>query len=140
MIVLDTNVLSELMRPSPSERVVQWIEQHAAGDLATTAITEAEILYGIALLPPGRRRNDLAQAACAMFAEDFEGRVFSFDSEAAAAYAVLCADRRAAGRPISAFDAQIAAICVARGMTLATRNLPDFEGCGLDLINPWGHP
>ena len=83
MIILDTNVLSELMRPSPSERVVQWIEQHPPGDLATTAITEAEILFGIALLPPGRRRNDLAHAAGAMFAEDFEGRVFSVDSEAA---------------------------------------------------------
>ena len=139
MIILDTNVLSELMRPSPSVRVVQWIEQHLASDMATTAITEAEILYGIALLPAGRRRNDLAQAAGAMFAEDFEGRVFPFDSEAAAAYAVLCADRRAAGRPISTFDAQIGAICVARGLTLATRNVPDFEGCGLDLINPWGN-
>ena len=137
MIILDTNVLSELMRPSPSERVVHWIEQHLAGDLATTAVTKAEILYGIALLPLGRRRNDLAQAAGAMFAEDFEGRVFPFDTEAAAVYAVLCADRRAAGRPISAFDAQIAAICIARGLTLATRNVPDFEDCGLDLINPW---
>jgi predicted nucleic acid-binding protein len=139
MIILDTNVLSELMRPSPSERVVQWIGQHPAGDLATTAMTEAEILFGIALLPAGRRRSDLAQAAGAMFAEDFEGRVLSFDQEAAAVYAVLCANRRAAGRPISTFDAQIAAICVARGLAMATRNVPDFEGCGLNLINPWGH-
>lgn len=137
MIILDTNVLSELMRKSPAQSVVDWVERHPAIDLATTTITEAEILYGVALLAPGQRRTDLGAAAAAMFAEDFNGRVFAFDEGAAVAYAAICARRRSAGRPISALDAEIAAICVARNARLATRNIPDFEGCGVELINPW---
>ena len=137
MIILDTNVLSELMRKSPARSVVEWVERHSAVDLATTTITEAEILYGVALLAPGQRQADLGAAAASMFAEDFAGRVFPFDEDAAVAYAAICAKRRSAGRPISALDAEIAAICVARNASLATRNIPDFEGCGIDLINPW---
>jgi toxin FitB len=137
MIVLDTNVVSELMRKSPAETVVQWVNRHAAKRLHVTAITQAEILHGILLLPRGKRRAAIAAAAAAMFEEDFHGRILPFGSDAAAMYAVIAAERRSAGRPISAFDAQIAAIVRANGATLATRNVRDFAGCGIDVVNPW---
>lgn len=137
MIVLDTNVLSELMRPTPSEAVLRWFAGRSAATLFTTTITQAEILFGLALLPEGRRRSDLLVAAEQMFAEDFAGRVLPFDSMAAKAFAPIAAGRRQQGRPTGAFDAQIAAIAASHGAALATRNVADFLDCGVPIINPW---
>ena len=137
MILLDTNVLSELMRPKPDSRVLAWIASHRAQSLHTTSITQAEILHGIMLLAPGRKRRAFEAAAEAMFREDFTGSVLAFSSDAASPYARIAVDRRSAGRPISQFDAQIAAIALWRRATVATRNTADFEGCGVDLVNPW---
>ena len=138
MIVLDTNVVSELMKPAPADAVVRWIADQPAVSLYTTTITQAEILHGIVLLPAGKRRAALEAAAEAMFAQEFNGRVLPFGSEAARAYAQIASQRRRLGRPISQFDAQIAAIArLARG-AVATRNGRDFEDCGIDVLNPWG--
>ncbi|MGQ9369238.1 type II toxin-antitoxin system VapC family toxin [Azospirillum sp. ST 5-10] len=137
MIVLDTNVLSELMRPAPSEAVFHWVAGRPAASLFTTTITQAEILFGLALLPEGRRRSDLLAAAEQMFAEDFAGRVLPFDAAAATAFAPIAAGRRQKGRPTGAFDAQIAAIATSRSAALATRNVADFQDCGLPIVNPW---
>jgi hypothetical protein len=137
MIVLDTNVLSELMRPVPTERVVRWVVAQSATSLYTTSITQAEILHGILLLPRGRRRSTLQVAAEAMFNEDFDGRVLPFGTLSAVFYASIAADRGRAGRPISQFDAQIAAISRSAGAAIATRNVSDYEGCGVTVINPW---
>jgi predicted nucleic acid-binding protein len=137
MIVLDTNVLSELMKPAPSEPVVAWVASQPTQSLYTTSITEAEILHGIMLLPSGRRRRAFETAAREMFREEFAGRVLSFGSDAALPYARIAVERRRGGRPISHFDAQIAAIARSAGATLATRNVSDFEGCGVEIVNPW---
>ena len=137
MTILDTNVLSELMRPKPSSRVVAWVAKQPATELFTTSITEAEIYYGIELLAKGKRREGLLGAAEAMFAEDLAGRVFGFESDAARVFSKIAAERRALGRPISHADAQIAAIARVRSAKLATRNVEDFEDCGLDVIDPW---
>lgn len=137
MIVLDTNVLSELMRPAPAAPVLRWMAAQPAVRLFTTTITEAEILYGLALLDDGKRRIGLEGAARAMFAEELAGHVLPFDSAAALEFAAIAATRRRAGRPISQADAQIAAIARVRGAGLATRNTVDFDGCGLTLVNPW---
>jgi toxin FitB len=137
MIILDTNVLSELMRPKPTPEVVAWIGKQPATELFTTSITEAEIFYGLELLTKGKRRDGLLTAAEAMFAEDLAGRIFGFESGAARAFSKIGAHRRALGRPISHADAQIAAIAQARGAKLATRNVADFADCGLDVVDPW---
>ena len=137
MFVLDTNVLSELMRPEPDRGVVEWIDEQPAQSLYTTSITKAEILHGVLLLPGGRRKDRIEAAAEAMFSEDFEGRLLSFDGRAAGAYARIAVSRRRAGRPISSFDAQIAAIARSSGATLATRNTGDFSDCGVEVLNPW---
>jgi toxin FitB len=137
MIVLDTNVLSELLRPAPEPRVLAWLEDQPPASLFTSAVTQGEILYGIRLLPDGQRRRKLWDAAVAIFNEDLAGRVLSFDGDAAAIYAEIGASRRAAGRSISQFDATIAAITRSRGASLATRNSKDFEGCGIEVVNPW---
>lgn len=137
MIILDTNVLSELMKPRPSAAVVRWTAAHHATSLHTTSVTQAEILHGILLLPKGKRRDDLESAATAMFAEDFAGRILPFGSEEAGMYAEIASDRSRAGRPISHFDAQIAAIARAHRAELATRNIADFAGCGVTLLDPW---
>lgn len=137
MIVLDTNVLSELMKAEPAENVSEWAGSQPASSLFITAVTQAEILYGIHLLPNGRRRNSIANAAKAMFDEDFNDRILTFNSDAAAAYADIAVTRRNKGRPISQFDAQIAAIARSTGAALATRNVSDFEHCEIELINPW---
>jgi toxin FitB len=137
MIILDTNVLSELMRPKPTPEVVAWIGKQPATELFTTSITEAEIFYGIELLTKGKRRDGLLTAAEAMFAEDLAGRIFGFESGAARAFSKIGAQRRALGRPISHADAQIAAIAQVRGAKLATRNVADFADCGLDVVDPW---
>ena len=137
MIVLDTNVLSELLRPTPEARVLAWLEAQPPASLFTSAVTQGEILYGIRLLPDGQRRKKLWDAAVEIFNEDFAGRVLSFDGDAAGVYAEIGASRRVAGRPISQFDATIAAITRSRGASLATRNAKDFEGCGIEVVNPW---
>ncbi|MBY3120404.1 type II toxin-antitoxin system VapC family toxin [Rhizobium laguerreae] len=136
MIVLDTNVISELLTPAPNVGVIEWLGAQHPLSVFTTAITEAEILYGLRLLPHGRRRNDLEAAVLPIFNEDMSGRVLPFDRDAADVYAIIT-DRRKAGRPIRQFDAQIAAIAISRGASLATRNVSDFEGIGLQIINPW---
>jgi predicted nucleic acid-binding protein len=137
VIILDTNVLSETMRKDPSATVVRWMGAQPPSDLYTTSITQAEILHGIMLLPGGRRRTALEHAAIAMFAEEFDGRILGFGSDEAAPYAQIASERRRAGRPISHFDAQIAAIARSVGAGVATRNLGDFEGLGLRLVDPW---
>lgn len=137
MIILDTNVLSELMKPKPAAPVVEWVAEHPTAALYTTAVTQAEILHGLMLLPPGRRRRALEAAASSMFAEDFEGRILGFGADAAAPYARIASERRREGRPISHFDAQIAAIARSTGASVATRNVDDFDGCGVRVVNPW---
>ena len=137
MIVLDTNVVSELMKAAPSAAVAAWIADQPATTLYTTSITQAEILHGILLLPAGKRRGALEAAAEAMFDEDFSGRVLPFGAEAARAYAQIAAQRRHAGRPISHFDAQIAAVARSARAAVATRNVSDYEGCGITVVNPW---
>ncbi|MDL2402979.1 type II toxin-antitoxin system VapC family toxin [Rhizobium mayense] len=139
MIILDTNVISELLTPSPSTTVEAWLAAQPPLSIFTTATTQAEILYGLRLLPSGRRRSQLEAAILPIFEEDFAGRVLAFDSEAASAYSVIATSRRQEGRPISQFDAQIAAIAASRGATLATRNVPDFLGTGIVIINPWDY-
>jgi toxin FitB len=137
MIVLDTNVLSESMRSSPSSKVLDWMRSHPAGALFTTTITEAEIYYGVALLPQGNRRRSLESAVIQIFAHDLSGRVLPFDSPAAREYADIAAARRRSGRPMAEADARIAAIARSRGAVLATRNVGDFAQCGLELLDPW---
>lgn len=137
MFVLDTNVVSEFMRPAPDAAVVAWVSPQPLPILYTTSVTQAEILYGLRLLPQGRRRERLEAAAGQMFAEDFAGRILPFDQRAAAHYARIVAERRRQGSPVSQFDAQIAAIVLAAGATLVTANVRDFEGCGVKLVNPW---
>lgn len=137
MILLDTNVISELMRAEPAQAVLHWFGRHDAADFFISAITEAELRTGVSILPEGRRRVQLQLAIDAMIDQDFQGRVLPFDSTAAKAYADVAAQRRAAGRPITEADCQIAAIARAAGASVATRNGKDFEGCGIDLINPW---
>jgi toxin FitB len=139
VIILDTNVLSELMKPAPDASVGHWTGTQSAASLFITTITQAEILHGVRLLPQGRRKEAVAAAADAMFEEDFAGRILSFSSHAAYAYAEIAVARRLAGRPISQFDAQIAAIARSTGAGVATRNVADFEGCGINVIDPWLH-
>jgi predicted nucleic acid-binding protein len=137
MLVLDTNVISEALKPEPNARVQAWLESQPPASVFTTAISQAEILYGVALLPKGRRQSTLLTAAVLMFEEDFRGRVLPFDSEAATIYAALASTRRQDGLPISFPDAQIAAVTQSRGGRLATRNVRDFAGCGIEIVNPW---
>ena len=137
MIVLDTNVVSEIMKTAPEESVTGWIVEQAEASLYITSITQAEILHGIQRLGAGKRRSALEAAAEAMFSEDFAGRILSFGTDAARAYARIAFQRQRAGKPISQFDAQIAAITFVARATLATRDLAGYEGCGVKLINPW---
>jgi toxin FitB len=137
MIVLDTNVLSEAMSPTSDPSVSEWLSRQTNDELYTTAIGMAEIFQGIELLPAGKRRTGLLAAAQSIFTSLFAGRVLPFDEGAAQAFAPIAVDRRKRGRPISLFDAQIAAIAKARGAALVTRDIRDFEGCGVRLINPW---
>ena len=137
MIVLDTNVLSELMRRRPAARVVRWVDDQDAGALAITAVTVAELLYGVARLAAGARKATLAAAVDALVREDFSGRVLPFDVVAAARYAELIAGRERDGRPISVSDGQIAAICRCHGAALATRNVRDFDATGIAVLDPW---
>jgi len=139
MILLDTNVVSELMRPGPSVAVLSWVAAQQASDLYLSAIGEAELRRGAAMLPAGKRRDQLMAAIDAMIAEDFAGRILPFDSAAAQAFVLVFLERRAAGRPISFADCQIAATARAQGAAIATRNTADFAGCGIAVIDPWAH-
>lgn len=137
MIVLDTNVISELMRPAPNADVVAWVDGWPAEELAVTAVTVAEVLYGIARLDDGQRKETLRTLAGGMFKEEFGDRVLPFGGEEAEVYAELVTRRQAQGSPISMADAQIAAITVCRGGKLATRNVGDFAGMPLEVVDPW---
>ena len=138
-MVLDTNVLSELMRQQPDTRVVSWFARRPETPFLVTAITRAEIMLGIELLPSGRRRDGLAKAAGQMFSEEFGRSCLPFDDQAADIYARIVAARTRAGQPISTEDAQIAAISLAHGLTLVTRNTRDFVNIdGLHTVDPWG--
>jgi predicted nucleic acid-binding protein len=137
MIILDSNVLSELTRGEPDQKVLAWADSVHGPAAATTAVTVAELLYGVARLPDGRRKAVLHEAVRQLIDVDLGGRAHPFDYAAAVQHAAIVSDRIAAGRPISVSDAQIAAICRSRGATLATRNTKDFDGTGIDLINPF---
>ena len=139
MILLDTNIVSELMRPAPSEAVLAWFAAQDAADLYLSAIGEAELRRGAAMLPDGKRRDQLMATIDAMITEDFAGRILPFDSNAAQAFVLVFLERRAAGRPISFADGQIAATVRAQGAAIATRNTADFAGCGIAVIDPWMH-
>ena len=136
MIVLDTNVVSELMRAKPAPAVLAWLHQSSGTGLYTTAVTVAEIRYGIARLPEGQRRESLHQAANEIFAA-FPRQVLPFDLAAAGAHADVVAGRERQGNPIDGFDAQIAAICRSHAATLATRDIKDFADTGIVIIDPW---
>ena len=138
MILLDTNVLSELMRPAPDRRVIRCLDVQAERDVWISAITVAEIRLGISLLPGRRRKSLLMDLAEQVFQEDFTDRCLPFDYDAALAYARVVPERNRQGRPIIVEDAQIAAIALVADLTLVTRNTKDFSGIkGLKLINPW---
>lgn len=138
MILLDTNVVSELMRPAPAKPVLDWLDTLTGVTFATTSITEAELRFGAAIMPLGARRTALLLSIERIMARDFAGRVLPFDQPAAPHFASFLAARRAAGRPIKNADAMIAAIALARRVkAIATRNIRDFEGCGLPLVDPW---
>jgi predicted nucleic acid-binding protein len=137
VIALDTNVISELARQVPDPGVLSWLDSLEVADVVTTAVTAAELRYGVARLPGGHRKRELTAVIGSILAEDFQGRVLPFDERASARYAEIVIDRERAGRPISVADAQIAAICRDLGAILATRNTADFEETGIELINPW---
>ena len=136
MTILDTNIVSELMRSAPQPRVVDWFTTQSVEDLYVTSITMAEVLLGIELLPIGKRREDIQAGADRTFAV-FAGHILAFDESAAHAFSWISSSRRKRGRPMSELDAQIAAIARVHGATLVTRNIADFEGCGVKLVNPW---
>jgi toxin FitB len=137
MIILDTNVISELMRAKPEPVVLDWFRVRSLLEMATTTINVAEIRRGLAGLPFGRRRRDLEVTFNSLAARGFANRVFDFDASAADVYGDLSVERERAGRPLEGFDGLIAAIAKSRGLPIATRNGNDFEGCGIDVIDPW---
>ena len=136
MIILDTNVLSEVLKPLPSGIVLRWLAAQEPQVVFTTTITQAEILYDIGALEPGKRKTRLSAAIEKMFAEEFQDRILPFDVDAARAFAKIVTARDAAGLPISQFDAMIAAIARSRRGAVATRNTGDFERCRVRIINP----
>ena len=136
-VLLDTNVVSELMRKSPDQTVAVWAAGHRLESLFFSAVGEAELRYGAAILPTGQRREMLVSDIDKMLGEAFENRVLPFDSGAARAYADIAAKRRANGRPVAPADCQIAAIARSRSMTVATRNVRDFEDVGIEVVDPW---
>jgi toxin FitB len=137
VIVLDTNVVSELMRKAPEPRVVSWVDGFSASDVLVTAVTAAELMYGVARMPQGRRKRELRIKVEGLLTEDFQDQILPFDAPAATHYAEIVASRERAGRPISMGDAQIAAICRNWTARLATRNVDDFVDTGVDALNPW---
>ena len=139
MLVVDTNVLSALMRPTPDTVVASWVAERPTSSLYLTAISEAELRFGLAIMPPGRRRDGLAEGLERMLRSGFANRVLPFDSAAASAYAAIAAARRAMGRPMPEADCQIAAIARSRDMAVVTRNVRDFADAGIEVIDPWTH-
>jgi hypothetical protein len=137
MTLLDTNVVSVVMAPSPSPAVLRWLDLQTTEDLYLSAVTVAEIAYGLRVLPDGTRRRALSERFERFVALGFDQRVLSFDSSAALAYAEIMGHRKEVGRPMSVLDGQIAAIARSRRMVLATRNTRDFEECGLEVVNPF---
>ena len=137
MIVLDTNVVSELMRQTPEPGVVSWVDRFSAADVLVTAVTAAELMYGVARLPDGHRKRELHTKVEGLLTDDFRDQILPFDAPAATHYAEIVASRERAGRPISMADAQIAAICRNWSAGLATRNVDDFADTGIDAVNPW---
>ena len=137
MIVLDTNVVSEIMRPRPEPAVLAWLDAQAPSELWLTAVGAAELMFGIARLDDGARKQQLARTVSAMLETDFAGQVLPFDLAAASVYAQMVAQRERMGKPIAMADAQIASVCLAHGATLATRNQKHLDGVGLTIINPW---
>lgn len=137
MITLDTNVISEVMRPTPDPPVMDWLRGQPSETLAITAITLAEIRYGIFRLPEGQKRRGLEVRFQAFITMGFGDRIMAFDTAAANAYGEIVIAREKAGKPIEAFDAMIAAIARCRGARIATRDTNGFADCGVDLINPW---
>ena len=136
MILLDTNVVSAMMAPSPPRAVVGWLNDRQTVALFLSTITIAEIVYGLAVLPDGKRR-DLADRFDRFVAAGFEQRVLDFDRAAALVYGEVMSRRRAMGRPLAALDGQIAAVARANRLAVATRNVRDFEHCGIDLVDPF---
>lgn len=137
MLILDTNILSELMKPQGSTIVKAWVKKQLRNQLFITSITKAEILYGIAILPNGKRQQLLQEKAQAMFKQDFLNHILPFDEKASDYFALISRIRKEKGKPISQFDAQIAGICRSHQAILITRNVDDFLHCGVEIINPW---
>jgi hypothetical protein len=137
MIVVDTNVISEVMRPQPSATVLNWLNAQDSNRLFITTVTLAEIGYGLRILPEGQRRWQLHNRFEQFIAQAFEDRVLDFTASAARDYAELMGHRKEVGRPMNLPDGQIAGIAHAHGFSVATRNIRDFEDCGLELINPF---
>jgi len=137
MILLDTNVLSALMRDTPDPVVVQWLDNQPTESIWTTSVTVFEIRTGIELLVPSRRRRRLADMFTQLLAEDLDGRVQSFDLTAALAAGTIAASRQRRGQSVEIRDVQIAGIAASRHATVATRNTPHFDGAGIELVNPW---
>ena len=137
MFLLDTNVISALMQTPPEPNAAAWAAAQLLPDVFTTAVCQAEILAGLAIMPEGRRRRDLEAAARAMFLDVFDGHILPFDAAAASTYAEIVAARRRAGRPGTTLDLMIAAIARARGANVVTRNVADFTASGVPIINPW---
>ncbi len=140
VIIIDTNVVSELLKPRPDASVEAWFESMRPDDLFITSIVVAELSFGAWLLPQGRRRKALHAAIATVFEESYRDRTLAFDVNTAVHYGDIRAKRQQIGRPIHALDAQIAAIARANSMAVATRNTKDFEGCGIALIDPWSAP
>ena len=138
MIILDTNVISEPLKPLPEPAVLDWLDRQSSQTLYLTTVNLAELLAGIEVLPQGRRRAELQHALTTQVIPLFEGRILSFDEKAAEAFARIHASAQALGNPISFADGAIAAIASAQGFILATRNVRDFRSTGVELINPWG--
>jgi predicted nucleic acid-binding protein len=137
MLIVDTNVVAELMRQAPDHGVARWFDRQPLDDLAITAVAVSEILHGLDLLPDGRRKADLASRFGLVLERAFPGSTLPFDDAAAVVCAKIRGGRRRAGRPVSLADAMIAAIARSRNATLATRNVGDFKGCGIAVVDPW---
>lgn len=137
MIVLDTNVVSELLRPTPDPAVIDWVDARHSSEFVLTALTAAELRAGVARLPDGKRKEDLGRGIELLLNETFAGAILSFDADSATHYAEIVATRTRSGRPISTFDAEIAAVCRHHDATLATRNTADFVTTGVTLVDPW---
>lgn len=138
MILIDTNIISEMMKSKPDVNIMNWLDQQEAIHLHISTVTIAEIAYGINALPEGNRRNTLEKSFHSVLKEAFEHRILSFDEAAAHFYGKIMSSRKARGKPLSILDGQIAAIARANSFSIATRNSKDFVDCGLDLINPFG--